>query len=72
MLDRTHAGVRCQTRQWLRTVKGDLPRGSQGTVAYELDNLGRHLILVAWDRGITVPVFPDEVELAREATAPVA
>jgi len=63
MLDRTHAGFRCYTRQLLRTVQGDLPRGSQGTVAYEMDNLGRHLILVNWDQGFSVPVFPDEVEL---------
>ena len=63
MLDRTHAGFRCRTLQLLRTVKGDLPRGSQGTVAYEMDNLGRHLILVHWDQGFSVPVFPDEVEL---------
>ncbi len=63
MLDRTHARFRCYTLQLLRTVKGDLPRGSQGTVAYEMDNLGRHLILVNWDQGFSVPVFPDEVEL---------
>jgi hypothetical protein len=63
MLDRTHAGCRCSTRQLLRTVQGNLPRGSQGTVAYEMDNLGRHLILVNWDQGFSVPVFPDEVEL---------
>ena len=63
MLDHTHAGVRCHTLQLLRTVQGDLPQGSQGTVAYEMDNLGRHLILVHWDQGFSVPVFPDEVEL---------
>jgi len=63
MLDRTHAGFRCHTRQLLRTVLGDLPRGSRGTVAYEMDNLGRHLILVHWDQGFSVPVFPDEVEV---------
>ena len=65
MLDRTHAGCRCSTRRLLRTVQGNLPRGSQGTVAYEMDNLGRHLILVHWDQGFSVPVFPDEVEVYR-------
>ena len=63
MLDRTHTGCRCSTRRLLRTVQGNLPRGSQGTVAYEMDNLGRHLILVHWDQGFSVPVFPDEVEV---------
>lgn len=66
MIDRTHAGFRCHTRHLLRTVKGDLPRGSYGTVVYEMDNLGRHLILVNWDTGISVPVFPDEIELQPE------
>ena len=63
MLDRTHAGFRCHTRQLLRTVQGNLPRGSQGTVAYEMDNLDRHLLFVNWDQGFSVPVFLDEVEL---------
>jgi hypothetical protein len=31
-----------------------------------MDNLGRHLILVAWDKGFATPVFPDEVELEGE------
>ncbi len=46
MLDRTHAGFRCHLLQLLRTVKGDLPWGSHGTVAYEMDNLVGHFILV--------------------------
>ena len=70
MIDRTHAGFRCHTRCLLRTVKGDLPRGSHGTVVYEMDNLGRHLILVNWDTGISVPAFPDEIELQYEHTVP--
>ena len=49
MIDRTHTGYRCHTRFLVRTAKGDLPRGSHGTVVYELENLGRVLILR--DRG---------------------
>jgi hypothetical protein len=67
MIDRSHAGYRCSTRYLVRTVKGNLPRGSEGTVAYEMENLGRHLILVNWDSGFAVPVFPDEVELEAES-----
>jgi len=66
MLDRTHTGWRCHTQRLIRTVKGDLPRGSQGTVVYETENLGRQLIFVSWDTGISVPVFPDEIELAAQ------
>ena len=69
MINRTHTGFCCHTRHLRRTVKGALPRGSRGTVAYEMENLGRHLILVNWDTGIAVPVFPHEVELHSEPTA---
>ena len=70
MIDRTHTGFRCHTRHLVRTVKGDLPRGSRGTVVSELDNLDRHLILVAWDTGMSVPVFPDEIALEGEPAVP--
>ena len=66
MIDRTHAGVRCHTRSLIRTVKGDLPRNSSGTVVYTMENLGRLLILVDWDEGFLVPVFPGEIELQGE------
>ena len=66
MIDRTHTGVRCHSLRMLRTVKGNLPRESPGTIVYEMDNLGRHLILVTWDMGITVPVFPNEIELQNQ------
>jgi hypothetical protein len=62
MIDRTQSGVRCHIRHSVRTVQGELPRDSQGTVLYETDNLGRHLILVHWDNGLRVPVFPGEIE----------
>ena len=66
MIDRTHTGWQCHTRFLVRTVIGDLPRGSHGTVLYELENLGRILILVRWDTGMSVLVFPDEIELEPE------
>jgi hypothetical protein len=66
MIDRSHTGTRCRTRHFVRTVKGDLPRGSRGTIVYETENLGRQLILVEWDAGFAVPVFPGEVELEEQ------
>jgi hypothetical protein len=68
MIDRTHSGWRCQTRRLIRTVKGDLPRGCHGTVVYETENLGRQLILVSWDLGISVPVFPDEIDVESQSS----
>lgn len=63
MIDRTHAGWRCSTARFIRTVKGDLPRGTCGTILYETENLGRQLAMVSWGTGITVPMFPDEIEI---------
>jgi len=70
MINRTQAGLRCYTRQLVRTVKGDLPRESRGTILYEMENLGRQLILVNWDNGISVPVFPDEIEIEYTTASP--
>jgi hypothetical protein len=63
MIDRTNAGKRCQTLQLIRTVKGDLKRGAQGTVVNSQENIGRVLVIVDWDEGFTVPVFPDEIDI---------
>ena len=69
MIDRTQAGFRCHTRHLVRTFKGDLPRESHGTILYEMENIGRQLILVNWDNGISIPVFPDEIEIESQAAA---
>jgi hypothetical protein len=69
MIDHSHTGIRCATRLPLRTVNGFLPRGAEGTVVYETENLGRHLIFVNWDTGFSVTVFPDEVTLKQETVA---
>lgn len=71
MVDRTRSGYRCRTVRFVRTVKGDLPRDSYGTVVYEMRNLGRHLIFVRWDVGFEVPVFPDEIVLETPRDMPV-
>lgn len=63
MTDHTRAGLRCRTIRFVRTVEGDLRRDAQGTIRYEIDNLDRRLVLVEWDQGFTVPVFPHEIEL---------
>jgi hypothetical protein len=44
-----------------------LPRGSQGTVIHEMENLGRRLVFAHWDEGIVVPGFPYEIEVTSRA-----
>ena len=63
MVDRTHAGLRCRLVRHLNTRDGLLRRDTCGTVQYEMDNLGRHLVFVDWDNGMTTPVFAQEVEI---------
>ena len=47
MVDRSRSGAACRTVHQLRTIEGILPRGSHGTILYEMDNAGRWLIFVA-------------------------
>jgi hypothetical protein len=69
MLDHSRTGTRCRAMRFIRTVEGDLPKNSQGTIRYEMENLDRHLILVQWDCGFTVPVFPHEIVYCAEQAA---
>jgi len=69
MIDRSRAGRRCRTNQLVRTVEGDLARAATGTIRYEMENLGRNLVMVDWDKGFTVPVFPHEIEAIVEQEA---
>lgn len=66
MIDRTRYGWRCRTIQLVRTVEGDLGRDARGTIRYETENLGRRLVMVQWDQGFIVPVFPHEIEVFTE------
>jgi len=66
MMDRSHAGIRCRTRRHVSTAEGMLPRHSHGTIRYELDNLDRRLVFIDWDNGMTVLVFPHEIEVLEE------
>ncbi|HEV8713956.1 MAG TPA: hypothetical protein VGX03_14160 [Candidatus Binatia bacterium] len=63
MVDRTHTGLRCRVVRHLSTRDGLLRRDAYGTIQYEMDNLGRHLVFVDWDNGMTTPVFAQEVEI---------
>jgi hypothetical protein len=67
-MDRSRAGVRCRTRRQINTTQGYLPRDSQGTIRYEIENLGRRLVFVDWDNGMSVFVFPHEIEVLEGVT----
>lgn len=62
-MDRSRSGWRCRTMRYLNTVEGALLRNSGGVIRYEVENLGRHLVFVNWDNGMSVSVFPHEIEI---------
>ena len=66
MIDRKLAGARCRTVQHITTREGLLRRNTCGTVCYEIDNLDRRLVLVEWDDGMNIPVFPEESEIVEQ------
>jgi hypothetical protein len=47
----------------IRTHGGLLGRFTEGTIQGVIDNLGRQLIGVEWDSGVTTYVFINEIEI---------
>ena len=62
MIDR-YAGLYCRTIRYLTTRDGRLLQHSGGTIQYEIENLGRHLVFVRWENGMSTPVFREEIEI---------
>lgn len=63
MTQRILRGKRCRTVRLLNTPNGRIQRGAHGTIRHEMENLGRHIVFVAWDDGSDGYVFPEEIEL---------
>ena len=59
----TARGHRCRTNKLICTYGGNVPPSALGTIVREIDNLGRHMLQVRWDRGLCAYVFPHEIEL---------
>jgi hypothetical protein len=66
MIDTTLTGKRCRTTTVVRSHRGVIKRSTEGTVVYDMDNLGRRLISVQWDIGGTDYVFSSEIEIISE------
>jgi hypothetical protein len=56
-------GMRCRATREIRTHEGLIRRFTEGTIQAVIDNLGRQLISVRWDNGITAYVFLNEIEI---------
>ena len=63
MISAIQKGMRCRTTKEIRTHSGRLGRFTEGTIQGVIDNLGRELISVEWDSGLSTYVFINEIEV---------
>jgi len=63
MINLSKSGMRCRAAREIRTHEGLIRRFTEGTIEAVIDNLGRQLINVEWDSGITTYVFFNEIEI---------
>jgi hypothetical protein len=68
MFDIDLKGMRCRTTRVVRSHRGVIGRSTEGTIQHDIDNLGRRLISVQWDIGVTDYVFPAEIEIIDKGT----
>ncbi len=66
MIDTSLTGRRCRTTKEIRSHQGLTRRFTEGTIQYDLENIGRHLLSVEWDSGVTDYVYPFEIEILDE------
>ncbi len=64
MINLSQNGMRCRATKEIRTHDGLIRRFTEGTIQDVIDNLGRQLINVKWDSGMTTYAFFNEIEIA--------
>jgi hypothetical protein len=72
MMNLSQSGMRCRATRVIRTHEGLIRRFTEGTIQGVIDNLGRQLINVEWDSGITTYVFFNEIEITDGAETSAA
>jgi len=63
MIDLSSEGMKCRAVRDIQGYQGTVSASMEGTIQYEIENLGRHLINVHWDNGLRLNVFPNEIEI---------
>jgi hypothetical protein len=63
VIEKRKSGMRCRAKSILQSPVATIQPGDQGTIAYEVENLGRRLILVQWDNGASMYAFAEEIEI---------
>ena len=67
-MDTALVGMKCRSTRDIRSHRGLIRRSTEGTIQHDIDNLGRRLISVQWDGGVTDYVFPSEIEIIDKET----
>ena len=65
-IDTNLTGRRCRATKEIRSHQGLTRRLTEGTIQYDLENIGRHLLSVGWENGVTDYVYPFEIEILDE------
>ena len=63
MIDLSSEGMKCRAVRDIQSYQGTVSASMEGTIQYEIENLGRHIINVRWDNVLTLNVFPNEIEI---------
>ena len=72
MIDTSSEGLRCRATREIRTCQGVIRRLTGGVIKCDMENLGRHLIRVQWDCGMTDYAYPVEIEILDQRETAVA
>jgi hypothetical protein len=63
MIELRRRGLKCRAVREIRDYEGMVKASAEGTIQYELENLGRHLVNVQWDNGLRLNVLTDDIEI---------
>lgn len=55
--------LNCRALKDIRCHQGTIKAFTEGTIQYQFENLGRTLIHVRWNNGISANMFPNEIEI---------
>jgi len=64
MIDLSTHGLKCRAVRDIRDYQGVVSVSAEGTIEYEVENLGRHPINVQWHNGVRLNVLADDIEIS--------
>ena len=63
-------GTRCRATKEIRSHQGLAEDTARASFSTDIDNLGRHLISVQWDNGVSDHVYPLDIEILSQGYEP--